>query len=169
VYDAVERRSGQTVAANPWWPCRRGCDACCRTLAAIPRIGRAEWELLREGLDALAPDVRAEVDARIAELAAAERAGAAPRHVVCPLLDREAGACLVYRQRPAACRTYGFYVERDLGLHCGQITEAVAARPPDEDPVLWGNAASVDAALAALAPEAEQVPRPLTAWVAAST
>ena len=127
---------------------------------------RAEWGLLREGLDALAPDVRTEVDARIAELATGEPSGAAPRHVICPMLDREVGACRVYAHRPGACRTYGFYVERGIGLHCELITEAVASRPDDEPPILWGNAESVDAALVA---EDGALALPLTAWVNASS
>jgi Fe-S-cluster containining protein len=127
---------------------------------------RAEWELLREGLDALAPEVRAEVDARIGELATAEREGRLPRHVVCPMLDEQDGACRVYAHRPAACRTYGFYVERGIGLHCDMITEAVAARPADEAPIVWGNAESVDYALARDAARAGA--SPLTAWASSS-
>jgi Fe-S-cluster containining protein len=131
---------------------------------------RAEWELLREGLDALAPDVRAEVDARIAELALAEREKRVPRHVVCPMLDEREGACRVYAHRPGACRTYGFYVERGIGLHCDMITEAVAARPLDEEPIVWGNAEGVDYALARLdgVAEASDAGVSLTAWVFAS-
>ena len=35
------------------WPCRRGCDGCCRRLAEIPRLTIFEWTLLREGLHSL--------------------------------------------------------------------------------------------------------------------
>lgn len=126
---------------------------------------RVEWELLREGLDALAPDVRAGVDAGIAELAAAEREKRVPRHVVCPMLDQDAGACRVYAHRPSACRTYGFYVERGIGLHCDMITEAVAARPAEEEPIVWGNAESVDYALARVAGAEAS----LTAWASSSS
>lgn len=128
---------------------------------------RAEWELLREGLDALALPVRQDVDARIAELTVAEREGRLPRYITCPMLDEQEGACRVYAHRPAACRTYGFYVERAVGLHCEMITEAVAAHPAPEDAVVWGNAESVDYALARL-PLAE-APLPLTAWVSSSS
>ena len=39
---------------------RRGCDAVLQhRLADVPRLVRAEWELRREGLDALLPEVRA--------------------------------------------------------------------------------------------------------------
>jgi Fe-S-cluster containining protein len=140
---------------------------------------RAEGEMLREGLEQLPPPVRAEVHAGIAALAREEQAGTLPRHVVCPMLDRAAGACRVYEHRPGACRTYGFYVERGIGLHCERITEAVASRPPDEEPIVWGNAESVDAALArdadgegpayALAPRPAGAALPLTAWALSSS
>ena len=35
------------------WPCRRGCDGCCRRLAEIPQLTMAEWNLLRERLHSL--------------------------------------------------------------------------------------------------------------------
>lgn len=164
IYDDVDRRARATTAERAWWPCRRGCDACCHRLADVPRLVRAEWELLREGLDALVPEVRAKVDLRIAELGALEREGMLPRHIVCPMLDEAEGACRVYAHRPGACRTYGFYVEQGIGLHCGTITEAVAARPEDEEPIVWGNAESVDYALALLGDEAREEASPLTAW-----
>jgi Fe-S-cluster containining protein len=172
IYDDVERRTQATAEQHAWWPCRRGCDTCCHRLAEVPRLVRAEWKLLREGLDLLAPVVRAEVDRRIEALAALEREGALPRHVVCPMLDEAEGACRVYAHRPGACRTYGFYVERGIGLHCAMITEAVAARPEDEAPIVWGNAEGVDYALARLGDEACEArlgdeacePSSLTVW-----
>jgi Fe-S-cluster containining protein len=164
LYDDVERRARATASEHEWWPCRRGCDLCCHRLADVPRLVRAEWELLREGLDLLAPVVRAQVDARIEALAVLEREGRLPRHVVCPMLDESEGACRVYAHRPGACRTYGFYVERGIGLHCDAITEAVAARP--EEPIVWGNQEGVDYALARLE---DAAPLPLTAWVALSS
>ena len=173
LYDAIDRRTQATAEEHAWWPCRRGCDSCCHRLAKIPRLVRAEWELLREGLDALEPGVRAEVDAKIEDLAAAERDDRVPRHVVCPMLDEREGACRVYAHRPGACRTYGFYVERGIGLHCDMITEAVAARPPDEEPIVWGNAEGVDYALARLdgaaAAEASAGGLSLTAWALSSS
>lgn len=138
IYDGIAARSSTTTDAHPAWPCRRGCDACCRSLADVPRMTRAEWELLREGLDALPAAVRAEVDARIAALAHATRP------IVCPMLDEKEGACLVYAHRPAMCRTYGFYVRRQDGIHC-----AIVERQAPDD-VVWGNQESVDDALAGL-------------------
>ena len=35
------------------WPCRRGCDGCCRRLAEIPQLTMAEWDLLRERIHSL--------------------------------------------------------------------------------------------------------------------
>lgn len=182
LYDDVERRARATTDERTWWPCRRGCDTCCHRLADIPQLVRAEWELLQEGLDALAPEVRAEVDARIADLAAAEREARLPRHIVCPMLDVGEGACLVYAHRPAACRTYGFYVERGIGLHCDMITEAVAARSPEEEPLVWGNQDGVAAALAQLPHGGDEepdeayalarraaAPLPLTRWALSSS
>ncbi len=172
IYDEVERRARATSEPRAWWPCHRGCDSCCRRLADVPVLVRAEWELLREGLDALPTDVRADVDRRIAELAALEREGALPKHIVCPMLDDAEGACRVYEHRPGACRTYGFYVDRGIGLHCAIITDAVAARPEDEPPIMWGNAESVDYALARLgraAGDPSEEASPLTAWASSSS
>lgn len=168
LYEDVDRRARTTAAEREWWPCRRGCDTCCRRLAAVPQLVRAEWELLEEGLDALPANVRAGVDARITDLARSEREGTLARPIVCPMLDAGEGACLVYEHRPAACRTYGFYVERGIGLHCEMITQAVAERP--DDPIVWGNAESVDYTLGRLRQgAAAEAPLPLTAWVASSS
>lgn len=168
IYDDVERRARATGDAHAWWPCRRGCDTCCRRLADVPRLVRAEWELLQEGLASLEADVRAAVLARIEALDVAERAGELPRHVTCPMLDEAEGACRVYAHRPGACRTYGFYVERDLGLHCELVTAAVEEHAAGVEPVVWGNQAGVDYALARLA-ETADAPLPLTAWLRSSS
>jgi Fe-S-cluster containining protein len=155
IYEPIAARARATEGAHPWWPCRRGCDGCCRRLAEEPRITRAEWDLLREGLDALAPEVRAEVDARIRSLGGAQGGG----HVVCPMLDPVEGACLVYAHRPAACRTYGFYVERDEALACDLVMSAVDAHEDGAD-VVWGNQESVDASVASVSAPA----LPLSEW-----
>ena len=74
---------------------------------------------------------------------------------MCPFL--EDGACLVYEVRPVACRTYGFYVDRDGGQYC----ELVGALNAD---VVWGNGASVDVDLGALGAR-----RDLVSWWKSST
>jgi Fe-S-cluster containining protein len=165
IYDDVERRTRATGESHAWWPCRRGCDTCCRRLADVPRLVRTEWELLQEGLALLPPAAQADIRGRIDDLASAEREGRLPSHITCPMLDEAEGACRVYDHRPGACRTYGFYVERGLGLHCGLITAAVGEHEKDDAPVLWGNQEGVDYALARLA----GAPLPLTAWLSSSS
>jgi len=155
LHEEIAARAADTVAAQPDFPCRKGCDHCCRHLASLPLITEPEWDLLREGLSQLAPAALAGLDARIAAL------GPDPeRPVICPLLDRSTGACLVYAHRPAACRTYGFYVERDKGLYCGSIQASVERSELDH--VTWGNYASIEHRLAAFGPA-----RSLAAWLAA--
>lgn len=70
------------------------------------------------------------------------------RPLTCPLLDRSNGTCPVYHQRPVACRTYGFYVQRDKGLYCHDIELQVdEGRLPS---VVWGNHDAIDQRLAGL-------------------
>jgi Fe-S-cluster containining protein len=143
VLDAqVAARCAATVEAHPDWPCGEGCDLCCRSLPHLPTITRAEWDRLAVAIAALPASVRTEVRART-EAAEAPRSHGAK--VVCPLLDRERGACLVYDARPIACRTYGFYAERDAGLHCERVTAALAA--PHRGDVVWGNGEAIASAL----------------------
>lgn len=155
LHEEIDARAAATVARQPDFPCRKGCDHCCHHLASLPLLTEAEWESLREGLAELAPDTRAEVDGRLAAL------GPNPsRPIICPLLDASTGVCLVYAHRPTACRTYGFYVERDNGLYCGDILERVERGALDE--VTWGNHAAVEARLLAFGAS-----RPLNEWLAA--
>jgi Fe-S-cluster containining protein len=121
------------------WPCAKGCDHCCRQLADVPQLTETEWLLLHEGLVALSPDRLAEIREAIEALSAGHS-----RPVTCPLLDRSSGACPVYVQRPVACRTYGFYVQRDRGLYCGEIESRVAEGKLAD--VIWGNQDAVDRA-----------------------
>ena len=155
IYDDVERRARTTNEAHPWWPCRRGCDLCCRRLAEIPRLTRTEWTLLKEGIEALDASARAAVDARLAALGEHREA-----HLVCPMLDDAEGACLVYGERPGACRTYGYYVERGDVLGCDRVVTAVA-QSGEGDAIVWGNEDGVRYALASIAGE----PLPLTSWL----
>lgn len=129
IQEQVESRFREIEFAHGGWPCRKGCDDCCRSLASEPRVSRQEWLALAAAINAL-PEVIAEY----AWQRIRESAGAA-RPVVCPLLDSGSGACLVYDSRPIACRAYGFYAERGEVLGCGRI-EALAEESCD---IVWGN------------------------------
>jgi Fe-S-cluster containining protein len=150
IQDAVHLRAREIAAAHPDWPCRKGCDDCCRSLASVPLVTRSEWERIAAALDAL-PAPAAEAARRRIEASAS-----AARPVVCPLLDTANGACLVYDARPVACRAYGFYAERDSVLGCLRIG-SIATESPD---VVWGNHAALEDRLRALGPAA-----PLPAWL----
>lgn len=142
---------------RPDWLCGKGCDSCCRRLAAVPQLTAAEWDLLRAGLQALAAEQLAEISRKMAATTALS--GQPPRPVVCPLLDQSTGACPVYAQRPVACRTYGFYVQRDQGLYCHDIESRVGDGALDD--VLWGNHDAIDRQLAGLGES-----RALSEWFA---
>lgn len=146
----VAERCARTQAEHPWWPCASGCDGCCRSLPHLPTISAAEWERLAPAIAAL-PD-HAAVAARITTMPTT-----AP--VTCPLLGAD-GRCRVYEARPIACRTYGFYTERDAGLHCAKVGDALAAHGAD---VVWGNGEAINDELRRLG-EA----RDLRAWLSAA-
>lgn len=150
----IDSRVSAIRAAQPDWLCGKGCDKCCRHLADVPQLTPAEWVLLREALQAMPSEQLAQVRERIAVLAEA-----APRPVTCPMLDLASGACPVYAGRPVACRTYGFYVERDQGLYCSEIEAQERAGELSE--VVWGNHERVTQVLAQMG-EA----RALTVWFA---
>lgn len=150
----IDERVAVIRDGHPDWLCRRGCDGCCRRLAEIPRLTAAEWEWLREGLAALPPDELREIGRAIAELTEQPA-----RPVVCPLLNRSAGACRIYAHRPVACRTYGFYVQRDKGLYCRDIELRVASGAWSE--AVWGNHDAIDRRLCDLGEV-----RDLTEWFA---
>jgi len=76
--------------------CRPGCSECCHQSF---RVSEVEGALLRAGLAAAAPTVRAE----IGERAARYEAG---RGEACPVLD-DGGRCQLYEHRPRICRKYG--------------------------------------------------------------
>ena len=154
IHSDIDERVRLIREGHPEWLCGKGCDNCCRRLAEVPRLTAAEWALLQEGLAALPPEQRAEIGRHMLELAETPS-----RPVVCPMLDRSTGACPVYLHRPVACRSYGFYVERNLGLYCGDI-EALVARGALPD-VVWGNQDSIDRRLGSLGES-----RPLTEWFA---
>ncbi|HJZ99969.1 MAG TPA: YkgJ family cysteine cluster protein [Candidatus Solibacter sp.] len=129
IQEAVHGRCNQITAAHGDWPCRKGCDDCCRRLASAPRVSAVEWQRIATAIDALPANIAAIVRERIRESASATRP------VTCPLLDRESGACLIYDARPIACCAYGFYAERELVLGCERIG-AVAA---EDTAIIWGN------------------------------
>jgi Fe-S-cluster containining protein len=131
----VHRRVTEIEAANPHWPCRKGCDDCCRSLAAPPRVTQEEWRRISASIPESDPRRK-----RIRESANATRP------VVCPLLDTGSGSCTVYEMRPIACRAYGFYAERQFVLGCSRI-EALAEGTPD---IVWGNQTALDARLSSL-------------------
>ncbi len=148
----IEMRAGAIRRDHPDWPCRRGCDGCCRRLAEVPRLTAAEWNWLQQGLSALPPELLREIGKDIIALAEQPT-----RPLVCPLLDPSTGDCRVYLHRPAACRTYGFYVQRDHGLYCKGIERRVAGGAWAE--MVWGNQDAIDRRLRRLGDARE-----LTEW-----
>lgn len=121
---------------------------------------RAEWRHLDAALDRLPPAIRADVEARLGDAAAATRGP-----VVCPFLDRDQGACRVYDARPAVCRTYGYYRSRDGGRFC-HLVEAHVEPPTDgspalDDVIVWGSQDAVDRRL----DRAEGPTVPLVEWL----
>lgn len=141
----------QTILVNRTdWPCGKGCDSCCKHLADVPLLTQSEWELLREGLAALPPERLREVCNNIAALTGG-------RPCTCPMLDLSSGSCPVYACRPVACRTYGFYVQRDKGLYCRDIE--IKADDGVLSDVVWGNHDAIDQQLSRLGEQ-----RSLTEW-----
>ena len=150
----IDTRVQSIRESHPDWLCEKACDSCCRRLAAVPRLSTAEWSLLQEGLAALLPAQLADIGQKMTALSC-QQSGP----VTCPLLDLSTGACLVYAQRPVACRTYGFYVQRDKGLYCHDIESRVADGALAD--VVWGNHDVIDQRLSE---QGEN--RALTAWFA---
>lgn len=110
LHNAIDSRVQSISTANQNWLCQKGCDACCRRLAEIPRLTEAEWQLLQTGLKQLPDAQRLAIDKKIIALSEQHT-----RPLTCPMLESSSGACSVYAYRPVACRTYGFYVQRDKG------------------------------------------------------
>lgn len=152
LHSDIETRVNAIRSNHPDWLCRMGCDNCCRRLAEIPRLTSQEWDLFREGLATLSQELLLEIGQQMATLA--EQTS---RPIVCPLLNQAAGACRIYAYRPVACRTYGFYVQRDQGLYCKDIEAQVAEGTLAE--VIWGNQDVIDHRLRGLGDTRE-----LTEW-----
>lgn len=155
IHADIDTRVGLIRDDRPDWLCGKGCDNCCRRLADVPLLTRAEWDLLREGLAVLAASQLDEIAGKIRVMT--DTVG---RPLVCPLLDETTGACPVYAHRPVACRSYGFYVDRGLGLYCRDIEALVTAGKLDD--VVWGNHEVIERRLTTLEPG-----RPLTEWFVA--
>lgn len=151
IQQAVHQRTEEILSTRANWPCRKGCDDCCRRLASIPRVSSDEWQLIAAALNSLPADTADLARRRIRE------AANSMRPVVCPLLDRDSGTCLVYEARPVACRAYGFYAERESVLGCSRI-ESISHQDPD---VIWGNHAALEDQLQSLSAAA-----PLSDWLA---
>lgn len=151
--EEIGARARAISASVAEWPCRKGCDHCCRNLACLPELVEAEWEDVERGVGALTGEARAAVEERLAEIEDGTRAP-----YVCPFLDRENGACHIYEHRPAACRTYGFYVERGVGSYCAMIRERVESGEYAE--VVWGNHEAVDGRLARMGEKT-----PMREWI----
>ena len=143
IQEAVRQRAEEIAAIHGNWPCRKGCDDCCRHLASVPKITREEWERIVAALDRLPAEAAAQALCRIR--------GCHSQPSICPLLDLDTGCCLVYEARPLACRAYGFYAERESVLGCHRI-ESIAAECPD---VVWGNHATLEERLSSLGPSAD--------------
>ncbi len=147
IQEQVRTRTQEIAAAHGNWPCHKGCDDCCRHLASVPRVTHDEWLLIESALNR-------ELRARIRDSAQQVRP------VVCPLLDEDSGACLIYKVRPVACRSYGFYAERDKVLGCHRI-ETLAQEASD---VIWGNHEPLEDRLDRLGPALE-----LFEWLATAS
>ena len=132
LYEEIDERAAAVAGHRPDWPCRKGCDQCCRSLAEAPALSRTEWREVERGLDLLEEGPRRQIEDRLGQVA---RIQGGP--VLCPFLDLDLGACYIYAHRPAACRTYGFYRDRDGGRFC-QIIEAKISQEGDGD-IVWGN------------------------------
>lgn len=148
----IDQRVDFIRAEQPEWLCRSGCEGCCHRLAEIPQLTTEEWVLLREGLSLLPEAVLQGIRENVAALAEQQS-----RPIVCPLLDQATGTCRVYSYRPTACRTYGFYVQRDKGLYCKDIEAQVASGALVD--VVWGNQDAIDQQL-----KGTGETRELTAW-----
>jgi uncharacterized protein len=150
IHCEVRQRSEEILSGHEHWPCRKGCDECCRHLASEPTVTEEEWRLIVAAIGALPADTAESVRQRIRGSALLSRP------VVCPLLDSNSGTCLVYEARPIACRAYGFYAERREVLGCSRI-ESIAEQTPD---VVWGNHAALEERVRRLGSAAE-----LSVWL----
>lgn len=139
---------------DAWWrnvrrrhpdqvPCAVGCRDCCLGLFDI---NAADADLLREGMKAIAPEARRDIEERAAAIVARvgssieglsddeidaiiEKEGA----VECPVLGPK-GECRLYEHRPLTCRLMGApVVDRDgeaiFPEGCSKCTLSAADAP----------------------------------------
>ncbi len=158
IFSIIENRVESIRKKRPDWLCHKGCDQCCRQLAAPPALTAAEWDRLRDGLDQLNPTLQQQIGERIKALAQVP-SGA----LTCPLLDDANGLCLVYDYRPVMCRMYGFYASGMHNLWCDMLQARYQAGAYDE--VVLGNHCPVDRALQQHGGETQS----LVAWYEATT
>ncbi len=134
----IEARAQAIRAARNWWPCRRGCDQCCRQLALPPELSSSEWVRVDEAVAALPERVRDQIEQKIDALLMQIAAKTVSSQVICPYLDEQERVCSIYYSRPIACRTYGFFVTRTQEQYC-QLVETEVALHRDST-IVWGNA-----------------------------
>lgn len=137
----IELRVQSIRLGRDWWPCRRGCDHCCRHLAHPPELSAAEWARVDKAVAQLPVLERTTVEQKIDALLQQIIEDASNSSIVCPYLNEQEGACRIYDFRPVACRTYGFFVARDHDQFCQQIESEVNER--GEDAIVWGNAETI--------------------------
>lgn len=142
LHDQIAGRCNAVMAGHAAWPCRKGCDLCCRRLAQLPECTAAEWELVELGIEQLSPPARDRIANRLSQ-----PGGTAP--FTCPFLD-DSGECSIYAYRPVACRTYGFYLERGEGRYCSIIRDRVDSEQFSD--VVWGNYETIESRLDAFGP-----------------
>lgn len=139
----IEVRVQDIRASRDWWPCRRGCDRCCRQLAQPPELSLQEWVRIDEAIAALPVPIRAEIEQKIDKLLVQIAENTVTSQIMCPYLDENEGACRIYDARPIACRTYGFFVARDGNDYCQIIKNEVSSRIDTATDIIWGNAESI--------------------------
>ncbi|MCU0552311.1 MAG: YkgJ family cysteine cluster protein [Leptolyngbya sp. Prado105] len=137
----IEARAQAIRAERDWFPCRRGCDHCCRTLAHPPELSQAEWDRVDAAVASLPDAVRAIVEQAIDTLIQKVGSGSCRSTIVCPFLDEQEGACRIYENRPIACRTYGFFVARDHDQYCELVEYEINTR--EDHTIVWGNAEAI--------------------------
>lgn len=133
----VDVMTDAVAQSQPWLPCKRGCDWCCRN--PFYGISDAEGERLREAVKKLDKHARRRVSERARDqLRYLWRkhgygkdwprllSGEQTMDALCPLLENN--ECLVYADRPIICRCYGMSetpsIEARYGCHL--TTQAVA-------------------------------------------